>query len=149
MTVVIVAILATSDSTAPEPEGGPDIASNHTGHGTIPSGMSIREVQAPAEKTPDIVMPTKVSRPGCEADGTCYVPQAFTAMPGYPVTWINEDSAFHSVTSGTYDMPGNLFDSGHMNPYQRYALVFDDVGEYDYYCTLHPWMAGTVLVVER
>ena len=35
---------------------------------------------------------------------------------GKTVTWVNEDSAFHSVTSGFYDAPTELFDSGHLDP---------------------------------
>ena len=59
---------------------------------------------------------------------------------------MNEDSAFHSVTSGFYDEPTGLFDSGYLDPYQSFSFTFDDVGVYDYYCTLHPWMEGQVIV---
>ena len=94
----------------------------------------------------DVVMPTKVSRPGCEEDDRCYIPSKITIKKGDEVTWINEDSAFHSVTSGLYDAPTDLFDSGHMDPFDLYTLTFDDVGTYDYFCTLHPWMEGQVIV---
>lgn len=94
----------------------------------------------------DIVMPTKVSRPGCEETGSCYLPFVYEAAVGKPVTWTNEDSAFHSVTSGTYDDPLGMFDSGYMNPYDSYTLSFDVSGTYLYYCTLHPWMQGSVIV---
>ena len=94
----------------------------------------------------DVVMPTKVSRPGCEEADRCYVPSIITVASGESVTWVNEDSAFHSVTSGTYDDPESLFDSGYMDPFDSYTLTFDDVGTYDYFCTLHPWMEGRVMV---
>ena len=94
----------------------------------------------------DVVMPTKVSRPGCEDIDRCYVPSLIVVEKGKQVTWVNEDSAFHSVTSGSYDSPTDLFDSGYLDPYESYAITFDETGTFDYFCTLHPWMKGQVLV---
>ena len=94
----------------------------------------------------DIIMPTKVSRPGCEEIDRCYIPSVIVIDPGKQVTWVNQDSAFHSVTSGSYDEPMELFDSGYMDPFESYTLTFDDVGTFDYFCTLHPWMKGQVIV---
>ena len=94
----------------------------------------------------DVVMPTKVSRPGCEIDDRCYVPSLILTKKGNSVTWVNEDSAFHSVTSGFYDSPTELFDSGHLDPFESFVFIFDEVGDYDYFCTLHPWMKGQVTV---
>ena len=97
----------------------------------------------------DVVMPTKVSRPGCEITDECYVPSSLAVQSGDSVTWINDDSAFHSVTSGTYDTPLELFDSGYMDPFETFSYTFDDPGTYEYYCTLHPWMEGEIIVRER
>ncbi len=94
----------------------------------------------------DVVMPTKVSRPGCEENDKCYIPSLTVIEKGKQVTWVNEDSAFHSVTSGFYDAPTELFDSGHLDPFESYTLTFDETGVYDYHCTLHPWMEGQVIV---
>jgi len=94
----------------------------------------------------DVVMPTKVSRPGCDEVDRCYIPSVIVIDSGKQVTWVNEDSAFHSVTSGFYGEPTELFDSGHLDPFESYTLDFDEVGTYDYFCTLHPWMKGQVIV---
>ncbi len=94
----------------------------------------------------DIFMPTKSSRPGCEESNLCYIPSLVEINAGESVTWQNQDVAFHSVTSGTYENPDGLFDSGHLDPYQSFTLTFDNTGEYDYFCTLHPWMNGKVHV---
>ena len=94
----------------------------------------------------DVVMPTKVSRPGCEEIDRCYVPSLIVVEKGKQVTWVNEDSAFHSVTSGSYDSPTDIFDSGYLDPYESYSITFDETGTFDYFCTLHPWMKGQVLV---
>jgi len=94
----------------------------------------------------DVIMPTKVSRPGCEENDKCYIPSLIVIEKGKQVTWVNEDSAFHSVTSGFYDAPTELFDSGHLDPFESYTLTFDKTGTYDYFCTLHPWMKGQVII---
>ena len=61
-------------------------------------------------------MPTKSSRPGCEETNSCYIPSEIIEIKAgeFNVTWQNQDAAFHSVTSGTYDNPDGLFDSGHL-----------------------------------
>ena len=94
----------------------------------------------------DVIMPTKVSRPGCEEIDRCYIPSVIVIDSGNQVTWVNHDSAFHSVTSGFYGEPTELFDSGHLDPFESYTLNFDEIGTYDYFCTLHPWMKGQVIV---
>jgi plastocyanin len=94
----------------------------------------------------DVIMPIKVSRPGCEETNSCYLPSIITINQGQQVTWSNEDAAFHTVTSGLYDEPSDLFDSGHLDPEQKFIVSFDEQGTFDYFCTLHPWMAGKVIV---
>jgi len=94
----------------------------------------------------DVIMPTKSSRPGCDIEDICYIPSSIGIEKGKSVTWVNEDSSFHSVTSGFYGEPTGLFDSGYLDPYQFYTLYFDESGTYDYFCTLHPWMKAQVIV---
>jgi plastocyanin len=94
----------------------------------------------------DVIMPTKVSRPGCEETNSCYMPPIIKVNQGQQVTWSNEDVAFHTVTSGLYGEPSDFFDSGHLDPGQKFSVSFDDLGTFDYFCTLHPWMAGKVIV---
>ena len=94
----------------------------------------------------DVIMPIKVSRPGCDETNSCYLPSIITIKQGQQVTWSNEDVAFHTVTSGLYGEPSDLFDSGHLDPEQKFIVSFDEQGTFDYFCTLHPWMAGKVIV---
>ncbi len=94
----------------------------------------------------DVVMPTKVSRPGCELEDRCYIPSVISIDAGKSVSWLNDDSAFHSVTSGPYGNHDGLFDSEYMDPEDIFTFTFDESGEYVYHCTLHEWMQGVVLV---
>ncbi|HSB83970.1 MAG TPA: plastocyanin/azurin family copper-binding protein [Nitrosarchaeum sp.] len=94
----------------------------------------------------DVVMSTKVSRPGCEKTDSCYTPSKIVIKQDNSVTWVNEDAAFHSVTSGHYGEPSGLFDSGYLDPEESFTFIFETAGTYDYFCTLHPWMKGQVIV---
>ena len=98
------------------------------------------------ETEADVIMPTKVSRPGCEETDSCYVPTIITVKQGNQVTWSNEDVAFHTITSGFYGEPSALFDSGHLDPGEKFSFDFNEKGTIDYFCKLHPWMAGKVIV---
>ena len=114
-----------------------------------PEETNFEDIDSQAEQTmeADVIIPMKVSRPGCDIEDICYIPSNIVVEKGKPVTWLNEDSSFHSVTSGFYPEPSGLFDSGHLDPYQSYTLSFDETGTYDYFCTLHPWMFAQVIVV--
>ena len=135
--IVIIVSLAVAFSTDMEPQPAPESNPQYSMQGvTQPDVMT----------GGDVIMPTKVSRPGCEEIDRCYIPSVIVIDSGSQVTWVNEDSAFHSVTSGFYDEPSELFDSGHMDPFESYTLDFDEIGTHDYFCTLHPWMKGQVIV---
>ena len=49
----------------------------------------------------------------------------------------------HTVT----EQESESFDSGFIQAGGDWDYTFDDAGEYNYYCTLHPWMKGAVLVI--
>ena len=110
------------------------------------SDSEIKQEEPQIVAKADVVMPTKVSRPGCEETDSCYIPSIITVKQGQTATWKNEDVAFHSVTSGFYGEPSTLFDSGYLDPEQKFSVTFDEQGTFDYFCTLHPWMAGKVIV---
>tara|TARA_Y100000780_G_C13683953_1_gene417027 strand:+ start:1844 stop:2662 length:819 start_codon:yes stop_codon:yes gene_type:complete len=82
-----------------------------------------------------------------------YIPARITIPIGTTVIWKNFDNAPHTVTSGTPDCPGMCwgidFDSGIMKQDKLYEIMFKEVGEYNYLCSLHPWMTGTVTVLDK
>ncbi|MHA7734064.1 cupredoxin domain-containing protein [Nitrosopumilus sp. S6] len=137
--IAIIVSLSVAFSTGMESQPEPAPESNPT---YLMQGVTQPDVMTGG----DVIMPTKVSRPGCEETDRCYIPSKITIAAGESVTWVNEDSAFHSVTSGFYDAPIDLFDSGHLDPFESYTLTFDETGTFDYFCTLHPWMEGQVIV---
>jgi len=106
----------------------------------------ISQVETVKETETMIIMPVKAARPDCGPNDECYIPSKMTIKPGETVYWKNQDAAFHSVTSGFYDDPDGLFDSELLDPEDIFSYKFTEEGIYDYYCTLHPWMKGIILV---
>ena len=106
----------------------------------------IPQVETVKETETMIIMPVKAARPDCGPNDECYIPSKITINPGETVYWKNQDAAFHSVTSGFYDDPDGLFDSELLDPEDIFSYKFTEEGIYDYYCTLHPWMKGIILV---
>lgn len=85
---------------------------------------------------------------------TAVSPNPIEAKVGQTVVWTNDDTAFHTVTSGLIGAAdaGKLFDSGLAGPTaltskgKTFEHTFDAAGEFDYHCTLHPAMTGKVIV---
>ncbi len=69
-----------------------------------------------------------------------YVPASYTVKAGTTFTWVNKDGAAHTSVGS------NLFDSGNVDAGGTYKFTFTQPGTYQYYCTLHPWMKGTIIV---
>ena len=104
------------------------------------------EIETVEEVEAMITIPVKAARPACGPHPECYIPSYYVTKLDEPVVWLNEDSAFHSVTSGSDGEPDGLFDSGHKDPYGPFSYKFEETGMHRYYCTLHPWMAGNIRV---
>jgi plastocyanin len=82
------------------------------------------------------------------ADQKYFDPQESKVKTGTTVSWKNDDSASHTVTSGnpSDSTPGALFDSGLIKPGKTFQYTFDKEGTTPYFCTVHPWMTGKVTV---
>jgi len=88
------------------------------------------------------------STPGCEdtADG-CFIPSPVTIPMGGTVTWENNDTAAHTATGGSAtEGPSGVFDSSLIMAGSSFSHTFEDAGTFDYFCMVHPWMAGTLIV---
>ena len=87
------------------------------------------------------------STPGCENTDNCFIPSTVVITAGGTVTWENTDNAAHTATSGSpSDGPDDVWDSSLMMVNGSYSITLDDEGTYPYFCMVHPWMQGTVIV---
>ena len=93
-----------------------------------------------------VSIPAGASVAGCEKTNECFMPASVTVHPGDTVTWSNGDTAAHTVTSGTAkDGPDGNWDSSMIVAGKTFSHKFDTLGNYPYFCMVHPWMTGNVL----
>jgi plastocyanin len=104
-------------------------------------GLSIGQVSVFAQGESVSIVPN-ASTMGDKA----YSPNPAGVKAGESVTWTNDDSQIHTATSGAVgaEDSGMVFDSGILSPKATFDFKFDQAGEFDYYCTLHPQMVGKV-----
>jgi len=87
------------------------------------------------------------STPGCEDTDSCFIPSTVTVSVGEIITWENTDNAAHTATSGGgADGPSGVFDSSLIMAGGSFSYTADTEGTFDYFCMVHPWMLGTVIV---
>jgi len=70
-------------------------------------------------------------------------PATLTVPVGTTVTWTNQDEEPHTVAAkdGSFHSPG-------MDSHGTYSFTFATAGSYDYICSIHPFMTGTVVVTK-
>ena len=107
-----------------------------------------KELQLQQEKFPanyNIVIPQGAAWRAVISERN--IPSNTIITAGSEVTWINEDKFPHTVTSANqsngYD---HKFNSGIITLNQSYFYVFSVPGMYQYYCPVHPWMSGQIIV---
>jgi plastocyanin len=84
--------------------------------------------------------------PGCETT-ECYTPSTVTISAGGTVTFTNTDTAPHTSTSGSAaNGPDGVFDTSLIMMNASYDVTLSDAGTYTYFCMVHPWMEGTIIV---
>ena len=116
---------------------------------TEESTMAMEEpvAEAPQVSAEIVSIPEGSGAPGCEETDECYIPATLNISAGTTVIWENNDAAAHLATSGTPDGgPDGVFDSGMIMGGATYEYEFSETGEFVYYCLVHPWMVGTVVV---
>lgn len=69
-------------------------------------------------------------------------PAEVTVGVGDTVTWMNDDSVDHDVTADSFSSG----DPGGMAPGETFDHAFEEAGTFDYVCTVHPGMEGSVTV---
>jgi plastocyanin len=84
-----------------------------------------------------------------------FSPDPVNIKVGDTVTWVNDDTVFHTVVSGNPSgggETGKIFDSGLSGPTalttkgKTFSHTFTEKGEFPYFCQLHPTMIGKVIV---
>ena len=74
-------------------------------------------------------------------DNFTFGPARVTVAAGTTVTWDNEDDIPHTVTSSA-----KLFKSKVLDTADKFSFTFTTPGVFEYFCSLHPHMTGTIVV---
>lgn len=72
---------------------------------------------------------------------TAYAPNPIMVGVGGSVTWMNNDNTTHTATANDAS-----WNSGNIAPGATFTRTFPAAGSFQYHCTLHPGMVGTVVV---
>ena len=70
-----------------------------------------------------------------------FTPKEITVAPGTKVVWINKDETPHTVSANDKSFLSKALDTD-----DKYEYTFANPGDFSYFCTLHPFMTGTVHV---
>jgi len=107
----------------------------------------IEEVEIEVEPTGPI-FPISILVNSAVQGNPDYDPDIAYVPKGSVVEWINSDSFAHTVTS-SIDV-GETFDSGLLSEGETFQLDTNelDIGEYEYYCIVHPWMESKLVIEE-
>jgi plastocyanin len=97
--------------------------------GLVLLGLSLTSVPARAEDA------------AVKIDNFTFSPQRVTVKAGTTVTWVNGDDIPHTVASTT-----KLFKSKTLDTDDTFSFTFAAPGTFEYFCSLHPHMTGTVVV---
>ena len=118
---------------------------NDVSSATLSSNMTSEPEPEPENPVSIVVNATILGMLGDQA----YSPSPLTVRVGETVTWTNDDFAQHTVTSGTGisdPNTGDEFESYMLSQGGTFEHTFNEAGEFEYYCQIHPLMKGEVIV---
>jgi YVTN family beta-propeller protein len=104
----------------------------------IPVGNAPRKVAVQAASAQQRSSSRRVT-----ISGFAFTPALLQVSTEETVTWINDDGAPHSVALKN----GKASDT--LMPGSSYSVYFDHPGNYDYLCSIHPYMSGKILVISH
>lgn len=125
-------------------------------------GSTTEGQNSSANATISVTIPNGAANPEVDitnlAPREWYIPRQITINERDIVNWTNKDTEAHTVTSGigagieslltnTQGKATGIFDSGLFKAGESWSYNFTKAGRYSYFCTIHPWMEGMVIVV--
>ncbi len=126
--------------------GGAYLIISNNNSSTVPAPTSQIDLINPAPtpvvpimNNPKTLTPANVT---VDIKNFSFNPSTLNIKTGTKVTWVNDDSVAHTVTSDS----GNLLNSGTISPGQSFSFTFSSTGSTNYHCTVHPMMKASVIV---
>lgn len=109
--------------------------------GSLGVGAAILALAAGPLTAPALADTVGVSMTEPTAQHYAFTSSSLTVPAGSSVTWTNRTGAPHTVTAN-----GGAFGSGLLTQNQTFQFTFSHPGTYTYYCTVHPYMHGSIIV---
>lgn len=106
----------------------------------LPARLGITTVSLKERRVLDL-RDTTLAQPRIVMRDFKFVPASLTVKAGTTVEWANQDDEPHTVTSVS-----GLFRSGAIDSNAAFRFRFDRRGTYQFVCSIHPRMVGTVVV---
>ncbi len=91
--------------------------------------------------TSNLSAPARATDATVTIDNFTFEPQRLTVRAGTTVTCVNQDDMPHALASNT-----KVFKSKALDTDDKFSFTFATLGVYDYFCSLHPHMTGTIVV---
>jgi plastocyanin len=107
------------------------------GRGSLAAAVALPELTAAGEA----VSAAAASPATVKIDNFAFAPATLTITAGTTVTWKNEDDSPHRIGD-----KNGTFKSAALDTDDTFSHTFTVPGEYAYICTIHPYMAGTIIV---
>ena len=116
----------------------PSVPSNNN-NPSSPVEQPTPQTTNPTPATDKPITPSSVS---VNIQNFAFVPSTLSIKKGTKVTWTNNDSVAHTVTSDS----GSLLNSGTIQPGASFTFTFTNTGSTNYHCAVHPMMKGNIVV---
>ncbi len=107
----------------------------------LPNGIPPEVLTAPTPESSRADDPTTTAT--VSINNQTYVPEEIRISPGTRVVWFNRDDDEHTVTSVGQPTP---LDSPAFGKGETYQVTFTETGNFEYFCKIHNWMHGVVVV---
>jgi plastocyanin len=137
--VLAVGVLLLAGCSAPRPDSQPSVTFGSPGAST--PGMPGMTGMPSTGGAPTATASAPVAGEQVSIDNFAFAPATLTVKVGGTVTWTNHDEEPHTVAAndGTFHSPG-------MGTGATFSHTFPTAGTFDYVCSIHPMMHGTVVV---
>jgi plastocyanin len=88
-----------------------------------------------------VASPVRAADTEVKIDNFTFNPQQITVKTGTTVVWTNHDDIPHTVTSKTMAFRSKALDTD-----DKFSFTFTTPGTFEYFCSLHPHMTGSIVV---
>ncbi|WP_369829083.1 plastocyanin/azurin family copper-binding protein [Mycobacterium sp. 852002-50816_SCH5313054-b] len=138
------ALMLAGCSSSPPPAAQPSVTFG-SGAGGVPGMPGMSGMPSAPGPTPGPASatgsPAAATGDQVTIDNFAFAPVTLTVKAGTTVTWTNRDEEPHTVAAsdGSFHSPG-------MGTGATFSHTFPTAGKFDYVCSIHPMMHGTVVV---